>query len=196
MTTTPSFLTRFSEAPDVEKWCAYFEILYASYDTMWTDSTLLQAKCDALTHAGFSFDKELNLLTDAERIEMFEGLMTTEVLDLMVWWVYEHLGTQWLQYIRGLDLFLNSMRMVGQTVTNPLVEDKLTGKTGEVVEDELWLKKQKVYMEATKINSSLMDQRRALFMGTEAEQKLLEVVATGRSADVDFTRTIKDAKKG
>ncbi len=195
MTTTPSFLSRFVDAPDVEKWCVYFEWLYASYQQMWTDTTLLQAKCDALTKAGFEFDRDLNLLTDDQRIALFEQIFTVEVLDLMVWWIYEHLGTQWLQYIRGLDLFLNSMRMVGQTVTNPIAKGS-DGEMGEVIEDELWLKKQKVYMEATKINTSLTDQRRALFMGTDAEQKLLEVVATGKSADVDFVRTIRDAKKG
>lgn len=204
--TSQKFKERFATFPHLDKFCAYFEILYGSYSRNWTDSQLLQAKCDAATAAGFEFDKNygmskgkgvnLDILADPDRIILFDKLFTTTNLDLMIWWVYEHLGTQWLGYIRGLDLFLNSMRMVGQTVTNPLVEDKKTGEVGEVVEDEMWLKKQKVYMEAMKINDLLMEQRKALFMGTGSEQMLLDVIQRNDidTSDLDTARMIKESK--
>ena len=208
MTTSSTFLTRFADVPNVEKFALYFEILYGSYDANWTDRVLLQAKCDAVTEAGFRFNKalelvwgteksiDLNPLTDADRLTLFNTLFTTANLDLMIWWIYEHLGTQWLQYIRGLDLFLNSMRMVGETVTNPMAKDS-SGKLGEVVEDELWLKKIKVYIEAEKVQKSLVEQRRSLLMNMDAEQKLLDVVLTNQSesSDLEMAKAIKLSRK-
>ena len=202
MQTSDSFYSRFATHPDLAMFCSYFELLYDSYDRSWTDRMLLQARVDALIRAGFTFNREneiakqgdpvidLNRLDDSQRTLLFEKLFTEENLNLMVWWIYMHLGTQWLKYIRGIDLFLNSMRMVGE------VSKQSVGSPTEDEEDPQ-LKKIKIYLEASRVEQSLSEQKRALFMGTDTERDLLDVVLVNReiSTDVEMTQRIKELKK-
>lgn len=207
LTTKPEFIEKFNQYQYIEKLCSYFEYLYNSYQESWTDKLLLQAKMDSLNQAGFQFDAgyqivedggiDLMILDDESRIKLLDTLFDVEKGNIMVWWIFEHMGSTWLKYIRGMDLFLNSMRMVGETVVNPVEVNEKTGKTEEVVDEKMWLIKMKIYADADRLEERLTIQKRGLFLNSDFEPKFMEVLSAnnGDRSDLDVGKWIKEAKK-
>lgn len=205
--TKPEFYKKFNQIEEIEKLCSYFEYLYNSYQANWTDKVLLQAKIDALVSSGFEFNSNfdvvdggginLMILDDESRLKLLNKLFGIQEGNIMVWWIFEHMGSAWLKYIRGMDLFLNSMRMVGETVVNPVEFNDKTGQNEEVVDEKMWLIKMKIYKDADLLEERLSIQKRGLFMNSEVESKFLDVVLSnsGDASDLDIGRWLKEAKK-
>lgn len=204
--TKPEFFKKFDTTKHINKLCYYFELLYNNYQSSWTDKLLLQAKMDALVKAGFTFDRhyrvsddekiDLMILEDAERLKVLDNFFGPQESNIMVWWIHEHMGSAWLKYIRGMDLFLNSMRMVGEAVVNP-VEKSDDGKLEEVVDTKLWIDKLNIYSKADLLEERLSHQKRALFVGMEMEGKFLDIVLSnsGDSSDLDVGKWLRAEKQ-